>query len=392
MRIFVFGSSITSSYWNGAATYYRGIYKELQKLGHEIIFAEPDAYGRQQKRDAGDFSYVQSVIFKTEQEIPLLLERAASADLVIKHSGVGVFDELMEARVLECRSAPTRVAFWDVDAPATLARVQHNADDPFRRLIPEYDLILTYGGGPPVVDHYAELGAVECHPIYNALDPETHHPVSPDPDLRCDLVFVGNRLPDREHRVEKFFLRAAELAPEFSFVLGGEGWAGKPMPKNVRWMGHVGTGDHNRVNCSARMVLNINRDSMAGVGFSPPTRVFEAAGAGACLITDHWKGIETFFEPEQEILVAHSAQEIVDYLRNISSAQARKIGENMRRRALREHTYSLRALEFDAITAKNPPRRHGDTENSLSAEKQNQGQNQEIAERKEILSFSGEPR
>lgn len=392
MRIFVFGSSITSSYWNGAATYYRGIYKELQKLGHEIIFAEPDAYGRQQKRDAGDFSYVQSVVFKTEQEIPLLLERAASADLVIKHSGVGVFDELLEAGVLECRSAATRVAFWDVDAPATLARVEHNADDPFRRLIPEYDLILTYGGGSPVVDHYAELGAVECHPIYNALDPETHHPVPPDPDLRCDLVFVGNRLPDRERRVEEFFLRAAELAPEFSFVLGGEGWAGKPMPKNVRWMGHVGTGDHNRVNSSARMVLNINRDSMAGVGFSPPTRVFEAAGAGACLITDHWKGIETFFEPEQEILVARSAQEIVDYLRNISRAQARKIGENMQRRALREHTYSLRALEFDAIAAKNPPRKHGDTENSLSTEKQNQGQNQEIAERKEILSFSGEPR
>lgn len=349
MRIFVFGSSITSSYWNGAATYYRGVYKELQKLGHEITFAEPDAYGRQQKRDAGDFSYVQSVIFKTEQEIPLLLERAASTDLVIKHSGVGVFDELLEARVLECCSAATRVAFWDVDAPATLARVEHNPGDPFRRLIPEYDLILTYGGGPPVVKHYAELGAAECHPIYNALDPETHHSVPPDPDLRCDLVFVGNRLPDRERRVEEFFRRAAELAPEFSFVLGGEGWAGKPMPKNVRWMGHVGTGAHNRVNCSARMVLNINRDSMAGVGFSPPTRVFEAAGAGACLITDHWKGIETFFEPEQEILVARSAQEIVDYLRNISSAQARKIGENMRRRALREHTYSLRALEFDAL-------------------------------------------
>ena len=355
MRIFVFGSSITSSYWNGAATYYRGIYKELRRLGHEITFAEPDAYGRQQKRDTGDFSYVQSIVFKTEQEIPFLLERAAMADLVIKHSGVGVFDELLEAGVLECRSDKTRIAFWDVDAPATLARVEHNAGDPFRRLIPEYDLILTYGGGPPVVEHYTQLGAVECHPIYNALDPETHHPVSHDPALKCDLVFVGNRLPDRERRVEDFFLRAAELAPDCSFILGGEGWAGKSMPKNVRWMGHVGTGDHNRVNCSARMVLNINRDSMAGVGFSPPTRVFEAAGAGACLITDNWKGIEKFFEPGEEILVAGSAQEIVRYLRSISGAQARQIGDHMRRRALREHAYSLRALEFNALVSHRKP-------------------------------------
>ena len=120
----------------------------------------------------------------------------------------------------------------------------------------------------------------------------------PDAALQCDLVFVGNRLPDRERRVEEFFLRAAELAPEFQFALGGEGWADKPMPGNVRWIGHVATGDHNRVNCSARMVLNINRDSMAGVGFSPPTRVFEAAGAGACLITDQWDGIDHFLDAD----------------------------------------------------------------------------------------------
>src|SRR5215470_9490403 len=151
MKIFVFGSSITSSYWNGAATYYRGIYKELRALGHEITFAEPDAYGRQQKRDAGDFSYVESVVFQNEEAIPELLQRACATDLVIKHSGVGVFDGLLEAHVLECRSVRTRVAFWDVDAPATLARVEENPDDPFRRLIPKYDFIFTYGGGPPVV-------------------------------------------------------------------------------------------------------------------------------------------------------------------------------------------------------------------------------------------------
>lgn len=351
MRIFVFGSSITSSYWNGAATYYRGIYKQLHALGHQITFAEPDAYGRQQKRDSGDFSYVQSIVYKNADDIPALLAQAAKGDLVIKHSGVGVFDELLEKKVLQCRSNSTSVAFWDVDAPATLARVEENQEDAFRSLIPEYDFIFTYGGGPPVVDHYTRLGAQNCHPIYNALDPETHHPVPPDPTLACDLLFVGHRLPDRERRVEEFFFRAASLAPELSFALGGEGWESKRMPANVRKIGHVGTGDHNRVNCSARMVLNINRDSMAGVGFSPPTRIFEAAGAGACLITDRWAGIETFFMPGKEILVAGSAEEIVEHLRNISDAEAREIGGNMLQRALRSHTYALRAQEFDAIVA-----------------------------------------
>jgi spore maturation protein CgeB len=351
MRIFAFGSSIVSSYWNGAATYYRGVYKELHSRGHQVAFAEPDAYGRQQKRDPGDFSYVKSIVYKTEDDIPALMSQAAECDLVIKHSGVGVFDELLEEKVLECRSENTKIAFWDVDAPATLARVEENPADRFRALIPEYDFIFTYGGGPPVVEHYTRLGAANCHPIYNALDPETHHPVAPDPAHACDLLFVGHRLPDRERRVEDFFLRAAKLAPEFKFALGGEGWEGKPLPENVRWIGHVGTSDHNRVNCSARMVLNINRDSMAGVGFSPPTRVFEAAGAAACLITDRWTGIETFFVPDKEILVAGSAEEIVSFLRSVSAETARQTGLNMLQRALRDHTYALRAQQFDAIVA-----------------------------------------
>jgi spore maturation protein CgeB len=354
MKFFVFGSSVTSSYWNGAATYYRGMYKQLHALGHQITFAEPDAYRRLQNRDAGDFSYVKTVVYKDTNDIPALLRQAAECDLVVKHSGVGVFDELLEEQVLECRSDSTRVAFWDVDAPATLSRVETNPADAFRALIPEYDFIFTYGGGAPVVDHYRRLGAANCHPIYNALDPETHHPVPPDPALACDLLFVGHHLPDRERRVEEFFLRAAELAPDFQFALGGEGWQGKRLPANVRWIGHVSTGDHNRVNCSAGVVLNINRDSMAGVGFSPPTRVFEAAGAGACLITDRWAGIEQFFAPQEEILIAGSAEEIVYCLRNISAAKAKEIGQNMRARALRDHTYELRAKEVDTIIANVP--------------------------------------
>jgi spore maturation protein CgeB len=349
MNIFVFGSSLTSSYWNGAATYYRGIYKNLHALGHQITFAEPDILQRQQNRDAGDIDYARVVVYQTPNETPRMLAEAAASDLVIKHSGVGAEDDLLERQVLMLGGGRTRVAFWDVDAPATLARVEANASDPFRACIPQYDFVFTYGGGAPVVEHYLRLGAPNCHPIYNALDPATHHPVAPDPALICDLAFVGHRLPDREKRVEDFFLASASLAPEMKFVLGGEGWGGKLLPANVRWIGHVGIASHNVVNCSARMVLNVNRDSMANVGFSPPTRVFEAAGAGACLITDCWPGVHEFFDLGTEILVASSAQGVVSWLRSISVERASEIGKAMQQRALQDHTYQLRARQLDRL-------------------------------------------
>jgi spore maturation protein CgeB len=354
MKIFVFGSSLTSCYWNGAATYYRGIYKNLSRLGHEVTFAEPDIYNRQQNRDCSEIDYAIVRVYETPRDLDTVLSEACDSDLIIKHSGVGADDDLLEAEVLRCSSEATRVAFWDVDAPATLARVEQNARDPFRELIPKYDFIFTYGGGDPVVEQYTQLGAQNCIPIYNALDPDTHHPVAPDPKFECDLAFVGNRLPDREARVEQFFLTAAERAPEFQFLLGGEGWGSRSLPKNVRWIGHVGTDLHNVINCSGRMVLNINRESMARTGFSPPTRVFEAAGAAACLITDAWTGVEQFFEPGPEILVAHGADDIVSYLREISPADAHQIGSAMRERALRDHVYETRAKLVHEILRSTP--------------------------------------
>jgi spore maturation protein CgeB len=349
MKIFVFGSSLTSSFWNGAATYYRGIYKSLFRLGHEVTFAEPDIYQRQQNRDLQVVEYAKVIVYQTPGAIPDLMQAAKQSQVVIKHSGVGADDEQLEREVLECQSATTRVAFWDVDAPATLARVEANADDPFRELIPRFDFIFTYGGGTPVIQHYLRLGARNCNPIYNGVDPETHHPVPPDPHVSCDLLFVGHRLPDRERRVDQFFFRAAELAPDLKFVLGGEGWGSRTLPENVRWIGHVGSADHNRINCSAKMVLNINRESMASVGFSPPTRVFEAAGAGACLVSDAWIGINEFFEVGSEILVAHDADELVALLRRYTKSETESIGRAMRVRALRDHTYSMRSIQFDQI-------------------------------------------
>jgi len=352
MKIFVFGSSLTSTYWNGAATYYRGIYKNLNRLGYQITFAEPAIYGRQEHQDASNIDYADVLVYRSPEDIPSLLKEASRAQVVIKHSGVGAEDDRLEREVLGCRSTRSKVLFWDVDAPATLARMGADVTDKFRTLIPEYDAVFTYGGGPTVVAAYHKHGARRCVPVYNALDPESHHPVIADDGLRCDLAFIGHRLPDRESRVQEFFLSAAESAPEMSFILGGEGWGDRSLPKNVRWIGHVSSDRHNAVNCSARMVLNVNRDSMAQTGFSPPTRVFEAAAAGACVITDRWKGIEYFFVPGTEILIAGSGAEVVAHLRSCDSRQATKIGAAMLCRGLMQHTYEIRAREVDAALTK----------------------------------------
>ncbi len=345
-----YGSSLLSCYWNGAATYYRGILSALAPLGWDITFYEPDAFGRQQHRDIEPPPYARSVVYPaTADGLAGALAQAAAADVVVKASGVGVFDdELMDGIMAQARPGALRL-FWDVDAPATLAAIQPAPDVPLRRALPHLDMVLTYGGGPPVVAAYVALGARACTPIYNALDPATHHPVPPDPAFAAALGFLANRLPDREARVEAFFLAAAAALPDRGFLLGGLGWEDKAMPGNVRRLGHVGTADHNAFNCTPLAVLNVARDSMAATGFSPATRVFEAAGAGACLITDAWEGLEQFLEPGAEVLVARDGQDVAEHLRTLMPGRARAIGAAALRRVLAEHTYARRAVIVDRL-------------------------------------------
>lgn len=350
MNIAFYGSSLLSSYWNGAATYYRGLLGALAPLGYSITFYEPDAFDRQSHRDIEPPAWARSVVYPaTADGLRRVLDQAGAADIVVKASGVGVFDdELLAGIVSHARPGALR-AFMDVDAPATLAAVRADAAHPMHQVLPHLDLVLTYGGGPPVVDAYTRLGARACVPIYNALDPLTHHPAPAAPRFTADLSFLANRLPDREARVEAFFLDAAARCPAQSFLLGGNGWHDKAMPGNVRAIGHVGTADHNSFNCSALAVLNVARDSMAAVGFSPATRVFEAAGAGVCLITDAWEGIELFLTPGTEVLVARDGADVADHLRALTPERARAIGDAGRARVLAEHTYAQRAVILDRL-------------------------------------------
>lgn len=351
MKIAFFGSSLVSAYWNGAATYYRGIIKALHALGHDITFYEPDAYERQQHRDMEDPPWATVRVYSAQGHDGLYqaIEEAEQADVIVKASGVGVFDEFLDKAVVEVKRPQSLAIYWDVDAPATLDRMRGDIDDRLRELVPSYDLVLTYGGGDPVVNAYAEFGAKRCVPIYNALDRSTHFPAPPDDRFAGDIGFLGNRLPDREARVEEFFLKPAAQMPEQTYVLGGNGWGDKARTANVRYVGHVYTVDHNAFNSSTRAVLNISRESMARYGYSPATRVFEAAGAAACLITDEWQGIDLFLDPSSEVLVARNGEEVAELVRELTPQRARQIGWKAQARVIAEHTYAHRAQQVHEL-------------------------------------------
>ena len=213
-----------SAYWNGAATYYRGIIRALHGRGHRVTFYEPDALERQAHRDMADPTWARVVVYQP-QDVYAALGSTRDADVIVKASGVGVQDELLERAVLSLRRPGQAVVFWDVDAPATLERVASNPDDPFRALIPQYDLIFTYGGGDPVVWEYGSLGARACIPIYNALDPLTHHPVRPDSRFAGLLAFWATGC------------RTVRRASESSFSSP----RGRGRTRDMCWVGMAGT-------------------------------------------------------------------------------------------------------------------------------------------------------
>ena len=280
MRIAFFGSSLLSAYWNGAATYYRGILKALAARGHEVIFLEPDAFDRQRHRDIEPPDWARVVVYAADAEgLREALGACRRAPTWWSRRAASACSTPSSRRA--CSSRPGRCPGRVLGRRC--ARHARPARAPIRRTrcarcCPSYDLVLTYGGGAPVCDAYRRLGARLCAPIYNALDPDDHHPVPPDARFAGDLAFLGNRLPDREARVEAFFFAAAAQAPEQRFLLGGSGWDGQAAAaRTCAGSGTCSTRDHNAFNSTARCVLNVSRESMARNGWSPATRVFEAA-------------------------------------------------------------------------------------------------------------------
>jgi spore maturation protein CgeB len=336
MRIAFFASSADQ---DGAAAHYRGIARALAERGHRIVFYVPETG----LPEVMPWARVITYPVDAAERIHPCIDAAKDAELIVRTSGHGVLDELLDAAVLELSGPGRRVVFWDLDTQQTLARVHGNPRDRFRELIPRYDLVLSYGGGEPIRRAYHELGARECVPVEGAVDPEAHHPVPKDRRFAGDLGLLATRRPEREEVVSRLFFEAARCLPDHSFVLGGSGWDDAALPVNVRCVGHVDPADHNAWSCSLQASLHLDR------GASPATRVLEAAARGACIVTDGWRGIGALLTPGEEILVANDGEEVAALLDGTTRPERRRIAEAARRRVLRDHTFAHRAMVLEEV-------------------------------------------
>jgi len=351
LNISFFGPSLVSSARNPAAAYHRGLIRALAERGHRITFYEPSPEGPKQ-RDIPNPNWARVVVYPaTDESVLEALEQAEESDLIVKCSGVGVFDELIEAAVLELKKPETLVTFLDSDAPATHERLRNDPEDLFHVLIRDYDLIFTRCGGTPVVEAYLAAGAADCVPIPDALDPQVHFPTQPEKRFEADLGLLCDYTPAKETRLQEFLFKPASQLPESKFLVAGDGWQDKPMAANVNCLGRISADGQNSFYSTPRAILNLNRGCLARYGFSPPAGAFDAAGTGACLIMNKWEGVELFLEPGREVLVAGNGDETVAHLREITPEKAREIGRAAYGRVLAEHTYAHRAERIENALA-----------------------------------------
>lgn len=346
-----FGSSLLSSYWGGADTYFRGIFKELARMGYSITCFEPISCQKQFPGDAGDGDDIHSVVYEpTREALERITSDLNSFDIIIKCSGASASDEFLEALLPKTVSGNQLLVFWDVNTPVTLNHIKRDVQNAMRQFIRRCDLVLTHGGGGQTIEDYKAAGAKACVPVYNAADPAARsREILSGSSKPCDLLFIGDRLPHREASVSEFFGEAACLLSRRRFIIGGNGWSALDFPPNVVHLENVWAYEQSTLNESALAVLQVSGSFIHRSGHYPATRMFNAAAEGACLITDGRDGIASFFEPDEEILVARNGLDVAMILSDLTLERAARIGESARKRVLKDHCYANRALEVDHL-------------------------------------------
>ena len=240
--------------------------------------------------------------------------------------------------------------FYDLDTPVTLAGLERGDSVPYIGAggLRDYHLVFSYTGGAALEQLSSRLGAQRVAPLYGSVDLETHYPVEPSPRYEAGLSYLGTYAADRQAMLETLFVEPARAMPEERFLLGGSQYPEEfPWTPNMHYAGHVTPPEHPQFYCSAKLNLSVTRKAMARMGYCPSGRLFEAAACAAPVLTDAWQGLDRFFEPGREILVATTTEEAVDHLSR-SEADLRAIGKSARERVLDEHTADHRALEFEA--------------------------------------------
>lgn len=346
---FVFlGLSITSSWGNGHATTYRGLIRELTRQGHGVTFLERDVPWYAQNRDLPDPDYCRTWLYSSLEQ--LHDEHAADlrdADMVIVGSFV---PEGVEVGKWALDQAAGMVAFYDIDTPVTLAKLQRGDHEYLApHLIPQYDLYLSFTGGRTLSileDHY---GAPAARALYCSVDPELYYP---EPiDAKWDLGYMGTYSDDRQPRLEAMLLQPARRWLQGRFAVAGPQYpADVHWPPNVTRFEHLPPSEHRRFYSSQRFTLNVTRDDMTRAGYAPSVRLFEAAACGTPIISDSWEGLETFFALGTEILIGGHPDDTLRYLSGVPEPCRRRIAERARKRVLAQHTAAHRADELVGYT------------------------------------------
>ncbi len=343
MNIVIFGLSISSAWGNGHATLLRGLFRALHSGGHEVHFFERDTAYYASHRDAASFPFANLHLYSDWDEN---LDRArqalsrADAGMVTSYcpDGIAACELVLESRL-------ARTVFYDMDTPVTLSRLEKGEPVPY--LPPEglgaFDLVLSYTGGAAVDQLHRQLGARCVSTLYGWVDPDVYHRVEACSKFAADLSYLGTYSADRQAAFEELLIHPARCSSERKFVVGGAMYPNpQTWPANIRYFDHVSPDEHCRFYSSSPLTLNLTRGSMAAMGYCPSGRLFEAAACGTAVLSDWWSGLDTFFEPGDEILIATSsadAHSAIDSHRDLLA----RIGSRARQRTLDCHTAEIRA-------------------------------------------------
>jgi spore maturation protein CgeB len=346
MRMVILGLTITSSWGNGHATTFRALVRELARRGHDVLFLERDRPWYADNRDLPEPPYGRTALYESVEE---LIGRFGSAVRGADFVMVGSFvpDGVALAEWVTGQAAGI-TAFYDIDTPVTVAKLARGDTDYLSpRLVPRFDVYFSFTGGPLLRRIETSWGARRAVALYCSCDPDVHRP-APAPQ-RWDLGYLGTYSADRQPALERLMLEPARRRPRRRFVVAGPQYPDDiEWPRNTERIVHLAPAEHARFFAAQRFTLNLTRADMIEAGYSPSVRLFEAAACGTAIISDYWAGLDAFFEPGREILIAHRAEDTLRYLTEVPERERGRIGARARRRVLAEHTATHRAVELEA--------------------------------------------
>jgi spore maturation protein CgeB len=347
LKIVVFGLSITSSWGNGHATTYRAFLAGLQKRGHQIVFFEKNEEWYASNRDMPSPEFCQVCLFDHwRSALPSVRQEIEHCDVAIVGSyfpeGIRVADELANSKV------PIKI-FYDIDTPITLSKLRAGGAEYLQpQQVRNFDLYLSFTGGPILYQIKQEFHAQRALPFYCSFEPQKYRPRGVYRRYQCDLSYMGTYAADRQPKLEGLFIAPALNAPTRKFLLAGPQYPAKiKWPRNVRRIKHLSPRWHPHFYSSSRLTLNVTRQAMAEWGFSPSVRLFEAAACACPIISDIWPGLDTILKPGEEVLIAENSNAVMSFLRDTDDLQLQRIGQLARERVLEEHSSGRRAEEFE---------------------------------------------